>query len=169
MLTKPRRAVRSELVLAHAPEYVDKRLAEWEQVERAKASERPAKKLRKLAKKLNERNQTAYASVDFTNEHTVDCALLAAGVTLQCVDAVVAGRAHSSAALVRPPGHHAECGCAMGFCHFNNVAVAAAREVARDPKARVRVALLLLLLPHYCRCTTTTTATSSTTTTTTTN
>ena len=36
------------------------------------------------------------------------------------------GRAHNGAAIVRPPGHHAETHCAKGFCLFNNVAVAAA-------------------------------------------
>jgi len=53
-------------------------------------------------------------------------ALMAAGGTIACVEAVCAGRLRRAFAFVRPPGHHAEADRAMGFCLFNNVAVAAA-------------------------------------------
>ncbi|CAL8468789.1 g8330 [Coccomyxa elongata] len=49
----------------------------------------------------------------------------AAGCTVQAVDAVCSGQVQRAFAVVRPPGHHAECARAMGFCFFNNVAVAA--------------------------------------------
>ncbi len=52
-------------------------------------------------------------------------ALNAAGATLQVVEAVLAGRARNGFAVVRPPGHHAEPDRSMGFCIFNNVAIAA--------------------------------------------
>lgn len=55
-----------------------------------------------------------------------DAAMRAAGAAVSVVDAVFAGRARNGFALVRPPGHHAEPLRAMGFCLFNNVAVAAA-------------------------------------------
>lgn len=55
-----------------------------------------------------------------------DAALHAAGAAIQAVTSVVAGDARNAFALVRPPGHHAEAGRAMGFCLFNNVAVAIA-------------------------------------------
>lgn len=64
----------------------------------------------------------------YTSPDTADVALLAAGAAIQAVEAVLATgeRAHrAAAALVRPPGHHAESGRAMGFCVYNNVAVAA--------------------------------------------
>src|SRR5437867_2687824 len=55
-----------------------------------------------------------------------EAARLAAGSLLVCCEAILAGEVRSALALVRPPGHHAEREQAMGFCFFNNVAVAAA-------------------------------------------
>eukprot|EP01065_Artemidia_motanka_P051337 TRINITY_DN9036_c0_g4_i2.p1 TRINITY_DN9036_c0_g4~~TRINITY_DN9036_c0_g4_i2.p1 ORF type:complete len:721 (+),score=92.83 TRINITY_DN9036_c0_g4_i2:79-2241(+) len=52
-------------------------------------------------------------------------ARLAAGAVLELTRMVVAGDAPSGFAVVRPPGHHAERQCGMGFCLFNNVAIAA--------------------------------------------
>jgi acetoin utilization deacetylase AcuC-like enzyme len=54
-----------------------------------------------------------------------DVALLAVGGVLAAVDAVLAGRARNAFAAVRPPGHHALPERAMGFCLFNQVAIAA--------------------------------------------
>ena len=73
----------------------------------------------------------------FTSPESYDVALLAAGAAVQA--ASYAMDTHSPAiALVRPPGHHAERDKAMGFCLFNNVAVAAADAIARG-LARVAV------------------------------
>ncbi|MFC1942149.1 histone deacetylase [Chloroflexota bacterium] len=54
-----------------------------------------------------------------------DAALYAAGGAIEAVKAVAGGEVNSTFALARPPGHHAVSGRAMGFCLFNNVAVAA--------------------------------------------
>lgn len=54
-----------------------------------------------------------------------EIALLAAGAGLRCVDAVMTGEVRRAFAAVRPPGHHAEPNASMGFCLFNNVALAA--------------------------------------------
>lgn len=62
---------------------------------------------------------------------TIGAARLAAGAAVQLVDALVDGEAASGFALVRPPGHHAEPEVPMGFCFYNNVAVAAAHARAR--------------------------------------
>ena len=56
---------------------------------------------------------------------TYDTALLAAGGLINVIDEVIAGRADNGFALVRPPGHHAEHNAALGFCVFNNIAIAA--------------------------------------------
>ena len=54
-----------------------------------------------------------------------DVARLAAGGALALADRIVAGEVENGFALARPPGHHAEQGMALGFCLFNNVAIAA--------------------------------------------
>jgi acetoin utilization deacetylase AcuC-like enzyme len=64
----------------------------------------------------------------------------AAGGAAALVDALLTGEATAGAALHRPPGHHAEAARAMGFCLFNNVAVAARR--ARDAHGVRRVLIL---------------------------
>ena len=62
----------------------------------------------------------------FTSPDTYDIVLLAAGAAMLAVEQVWAGPHQAAIALVRPPGHHAERGRAMGFCLCNNVAAAAA-------------------------------------------
>lgn len=52
-------------------------------------------------------------------------ALLAAGGAVAAVDGVVAKKFKNAFCALRPPGHHAEADCSMGFCLFNNIAVAA--------------------------------------------
>ncbi len=69
-----------------------------------------------------------------------DVALLAAGGAMRAVDAVLTGDARRAFALVRPPGHHATAETGMGFCLFNNVAIAA--QHARDQYGLERVAII---------------------------
>ncbi len=56
---------------------------------------------------------------------TFPTALLAVGAALRCCDAVMRGEVRRAFAAVRPPGHHAEPDRSMGFCLFNNIAIAA--------------------------------------------
>src|SRR6266849_560648 len=62
----------------------------------------------------------------YTSPDSYNIALRAAGAAVDGVERVMGGSHKIAFALIRPPGHHAERGRAMGFCLFNNVAVAAA-------------------------------------------
>src|SRR5262245_55898781 len=66
-------------------------------------------------------------------------ALRAAGAVVAAVDAVVAGEADNAFCAVRPPGHHAEPGRAMGFCLFNNVVVGARRAQRSHGLSRIAI------------------------------
>lgn len=59
------------------------------------------------------------------SEESFEIARLSAGSALRLVDGVMEGKLDNGFALMRPPGHHAERDLALGFCLFNNVAIAA--------------------------------------------
>ena len=71
---------------------------------------------------------------------STESALRAAGAVVAAVDAVLGGSAQRAFCAVRPPGHHATRERAMGFCLFNNVAVAAAHALAVHGLRRVAIA-----------------------------
>lgn len=68
-----------------------------------------------------------------------EVAQLAVGGVLAAVDAVMAGKVNNAFCAVRPPGHHAERDRSMGFCLFNNVAIAAEYLIAHHGLERVAV------------------------------
>ncbi len=70
---------------------------------------------------------------------SAEVALQAAGGTLAAVDAVLSGAAGNAFCAVRPPGHHATANRAMGFCIFNNVAIAARHAQAAHGVERVAI------------------------------
>ena len=71
---------------------------------------------------------------------TLEAAYRAAGAGIAAVDALAAGTARNAFCAVRPPGHHAEPDRAMGFCFFNNIAIAA--HHARSVHGWQRVAVV---------------------------
>jgi acetoin utilization deacetylase AcuC-like enzyme len=73
------------------------------------------------------------------NISTWDAALRAAGAALAATDAVMAGELENAFCAVRPPGHHACRDKAMGFCFFNNVAIAAKYALERHGLQRVAI------------------------------
>ena len=104
-IVAPRAATSEQLLRVHAPDHV-RRMAE-------------------MAGK-----SAALDPDTYTSPESHEIALLAAGAVVDAVERVMAAPNVAAAALVRPPGHHAERDRAMGFCLFNNVAVAAAHARA---------------------------------------
>jgi acetoin utilization deacetylase AcuC-like enzyme len=70
---------------------------------------------------------------------SLPAAYMAAGGALAAVDAIMRGEIEHAFCAVRPPGHHAESGRAMGFCLFNNVAIAARYVQRKHGLSRVLI------------------------------
>ncbi|WP_266168560.1 histone deacetylase family protein [Dyella subtropica] len=111
------RATREQLLRVHDADYVDRILAT------APASG---------TMRLDEDTLMSPASAE--------AALHAAGAAVAAVDAVMGDRGGHAFCAVRPPGHHATPNRAMGFCLFNNIAVAAAHALAAHGLKRVAIA-----------------------------
>ena len=113
---RPREATRAELELVHTPRLID-------EIEAACA-----------------RREHAWVGPEArVGPDSWEPALLATGGVLAVVDAVFDGEAANGIALVRPPGHHSTADVAMGFCLFNNVAVAARHAQRRNAVDRVAI------------------------------
>jgi acetoin utilization deacetylase AcuC-like enzyme len=86
--------------------------------------------------------QTGYAVLDpdtSMNRYTWDAALRASGAAVLATDLVFRGEAENAFCSIRPPGHHATRRQAMGFCFFNNIAVAAAHALEEHGCRRVAI------------------------------
>lgn len=85
---------------------------------------------------------SGYSDIDLDtrmNPKTLVAAHRAAGAAVFATDLVATGRVENAFCNVRPPGHHATSDTAMGFCFFNNVAVAAAHALAEYSFERVAI------------------------------
>ena len=101
---RPRIATDEELALAHAASYLTLVRQETENLQRT-------------------RNLSTGDTL--VSPGSFDAARLAAGGVLAAVDAVMAGQVQNAFCATRPPGHHATANRGMGFCIYNNVAIAA--------------------------------------------
>ncbi len=113
---KPRKAELSELLACHDADYVKTVKADVAAGRRALST----------------------GDTDITDA-SYEAALLSAGGALAAVDAVMDGRAKNAFCLIRPPGHHATANRGMGFCLFNNAALAARYAQAKHKIARVLI------------------------------
>lgn len=70
---------------------------------------------------------------------SIESARVAAGSVLAAIDAVFSGEVENAFCVVRPPGHHASAAVGMGFCLFNNIALAARHAQQRHGAERVLI------------------------------
>ncbi|KAG5056559.1 hypothetical protein AAZX31_05G020700 [Glycine max] len=97
------------------------------------------------SKQFNSRRHKIASKLDsiYFNEGSSEAAYLAAGSAVEVVERVASRELDSAVAIVRPPGHHAEQNEAMGFCLFNNVAVAARYLLDERPELGVKKILIV--------------------------
>lgn len=123
-----RNATREEICLAHEEKHLD-----WvEGLDRLSTAE-----LRDLTKQFDQGRESLYIG---GMSHAV--ARLSAGGAIETCKNVVTAQVKNAFAVIRPPGHHAEYDCAMGFCFFNNVPIAV-RVCQRDYPETCRKVLIL--------------------------
>jgi acetoin utilization deacetylase AcuC-like enzyme len=118
--------------LEEATHYVQPRLATEAEIERVHAPS-----LVRRVKALVEAGGGAIDADTYVAAGSWDTALRAAGAVLDAVDALEEGTCDVAFAASRPPGHHAEFAQSMGFCLFNNVAVAARALADRGERVAI--------------------------------
>ncbi|WRX17370.1 Histone deacetylase domain - like 3 [Theobroma cacao] len=102
--------------------------------------------IRKISSKRYDSKRNLIASKlnsIYFNEGSSEAAYLAAGSVIEVAEKVAKGELDSAFALVRPPGHHAEFDEAMGFCLFNNVAIAATFLLDERPELDINKILIV--------------------------
>lgn len=125
VLLAPRAASEDELAAVHERGYI----REVEEAARRVAEEHAA----------GGRKTRRFATDTYVSAKSYEAAIKAAGAPLTAIDAIMKGEIDNAYCLVRPPGHHAVAEAAMGFCLFNNVAVAARYAIDHYGLERVMI------------------------------
>ncbi len=134
-----------------ALDFHDAPLATAEQLERAHAAGYVVELLDQM-RRVRDLDEHHAVDPDTTiAAGTLQAALRSAGAAVAATDAVLAGRAVNAFCAVRPPGHHATRDQAMGFCFFNNVAVAARHALDVHGLQRKGTNMVNLPIPAYTR------------------
>ncbi len=108
---------RTQVLLAHTPEHYDH-----------------------IAQSIPAEGDYTYLDPDTIMSHgSFQAALRAVGASCEAIDKVVTGKYDSAFCAIRPPGHHATSNRAMGFCLFNNVAIAARHAIQMHKLERVAI------------------------------
>ena len=121
----PREATEDELAAVHDRAYIRQIKEVAEEV--AREAQQGGRKTR------------FFATDTYISAQSYAAAIKAAGAPLTAIDAITSGEVDNAYCLVRPPGHHALPDEAMGFCLFNNVAVAAQYALDRHGLERVMI------------------------------
>jgi histone deacetylase 6 len=87
------------------------------------------------------REEKRFDSIYF-HQLTYTAALLSTGSAINTTMAVATGQVKNAIAVIRPPGHHAEADHSMGFCHFDNVSIAAKVLKQRYPDQYRKILIL---------------------------
>ena len=123
-----------------AMDFQDAPVASVEQIERAHSASYVIEVMDHMRRVRDEGEHYAVDPDTTVSPGTLQAALRSAGAAVAATDEVLAGRASNAFCAVRPPGHHATRDQSMGFCFFNNVAVAARH--ALDVHGLERVAIV---------------------------
>ncbi len=116
---KPRPATIAELSLVHQEQYISD--------------------IREIAQRGGGWLAAGLAADTVMSIDSYEAALYAAGGAIKATESVMNGEVNSAFALIRPPGHHATSSMAMGFCLFNNVAIAVKHALTKYELERILI------------------------------
>lgn len=132
------KAIEDQLILSRIEPfltYLDAPLATESQLELVHTKEH----IKNIQMFVHENEYRVIDSDTKMNPHSYQAALRSVGASITAVDKVMSGEVKNAFACTRPPGHHAEPNRAMGFCFFNNIAIAAKYALEKYSLQRVAI------------------------------
>lgn len=132
------KAIQDQLILSRISPfltYIDAPLADEKQLLLVHTQEY----INRIKKSVKEDDRRIIDDDTSMNTHTYQAAMRSVGGSIRAVDAVMNKEVKNAFACNRPPGHHAEPNKAMGFCFFNNVAIAAKYALEKYHLKRIAI------------------------------